>query len=105
MSALYEEIYALVRQIPPGRVTTYGSLARILGNPRLSRVVGYALHQAPPDVPCHRVVDRTGRLSDAFMPDGRRTHRLLLELENVPFRPDGHVDLSMVIWPDACSPI
>lgn len=98
MSELYEKIYALVRQIPPGRVTTYGQLARLAGNPRMSRVVGQALYRAPADLPCQRVVNRTGGLSDAFTPEGQQTHRLLLEMEGVPFTDDGHVDLPRVMW-------
>ena len=95
---VFEEIYAAVREIPFGRVASYGQIARMVGNPRLARVVGYALHAAPPDVPCHRVVTREGGLSEAFSPLGKRSHRLLLELEGVPFRPDGTVDLETCLW-------
>ena len=63
MSPTFETIWALARQIPRGRVATYGQLARWAGNPRLSRVVGYAMHDAPPDVPCHRVVGCSGSLT------------------------------------------
>lgn len=97
-SELFPRIYALVRTIPAGQAATYGQLARLLGNPRLSRVVGYALHGAPADVPCHRVVNRFGGLSPAFQPGGREAHRLLLEAEGVPFRPDGCVDLTLCQW-------
>ena len=96
----FDQIYMLARQIPYGRVTTYGSLARMCGNPRLSRVVGCAMHSAPQDVPCHRVVNRRGELCAAFSPCGRETHRLLLEAEGVPFLPNGRVDLGAVLWPD-----
>ena len=95
----FEAIWQLARQIPFGRVTTYGRLARLAGDPRLSRVVGYAMHGAPPDVPCHRVVNRQGELSDAFSPLGKATHRALLEAEGVPFLPDCRVDLKAVLWP------
>lgn len=95
---MFEQVWALVRQIPPGSVATYGQLARMLGNPRLSRAVGYALHDAPRDVPCHRVVNRLGGLSDCFEPFGRETHRLLLEMEGVPFRGDGTVNLAACQW-------
>ena len=98
MNNLFEKIYALTAQIPPGRVTTYGQLARLAGNPRMSRVVGGAMHRAPAGLPCHRVVNRHGDLCDAFLPMGRDTHRLLLELEGVPFRSDGTVDLEQVMW-------
>ena len=98
MSQLFSRVWTLTRQIPPGRVATYGQLARWTGNPRLSRAVGYAMHSAPADVPCHRVVNRLGGLSDAFSPSGRETHRMLLEMEGVGFRPDGTVDLEHYLW-------
>lgn len=96
---VFLQVYDLVRQIPPGRVSTYGQLARMLGNPRLARVVGYALNDCRlPDVPCHRVVNRYGGLSDAFTPLGRDSHRLLLKMEHVPFTEAGLVDLSRCLW-------
>ena len=98
MRPFFSLVWALTRQIPPGRVATYGQLARWTGNPRLSRAVGYAMHSAPADVPCHRVVNRLGGLSDAFSPSGRETHRMLLEMEGVGFRPDGTVDLEQYLW-------
>lgn len=98
MSTAFEAIYAEARRIPFGRVATYGQLARLVGNPRLSRIVGCAMHCAPEDVPCHRVVDRSGRLCAAFQPEGTRTHRMLLELEGVAFLPDGRVDLTRCLW-------
>ena len=98
MSQLFSRVWTLTRQIPAGRVATYGQLARWTGNPRLSRAVGYAMHSAPADVPCHRVVNRLGGLSDAFSPSGRETHRMLLEMEGVGFRPDGTVDLEHYLW-------
>ena len=64
----YARIYAVVRAIPRGKVATYGQVARLAGNPRWSRVVGYALHvnPDPEGIPCYRVVDRMGRTSKAF---------------------------------------
>lgn len=98
MKPIFEMIYDTVRAIPAGQVSTYGQIARLVGNPRLARVVGYALHEAPPDVPCHRVVNRFGGLSDAFVPTGRETHRLLLEMEGVGFTPEGNVNLAYFMW-------
>ena len=92
MSGFSRRLYALVRQIPPGQVATYGQLALLLGNPRMSRAVGTALSAC-------RVVSRLGGLSNAFAPFGRESHRLLLELEAVPFTPEGYVDLSRCLWP------
>ena len=95
---MFEKVYAIVRRIPAGSVATYGQIARLMGNPRLSRAVGYAMHSAPADVPCHRVVNREGCLCAAFEPMGEETHRLLLEAEGVPFRGDGTVNLDACRW-------
>lgn len=98
MERSFEKIYEIVRSIPRGRVTSYGQIARMLGNPRMSRVVGYAMHSAPDALPCHRVVNRFGGLSDAFSPAGRETQRLLLEMEGVRFTPNGRVDMARFFW-------
>ena len=98
MSSVFQEVYRIVEQIPRGRVTTYGQIARMLGNPRLSRIVGCALNAAPDALPCYRVVNCTGGLSGAFLPLGKESHRMLLEMEGVPFRPDGSVDLARCMW-------
>ena len=98
MSETFERIYAIARQVPFGCVTTYGQIARLAGNPRMSRIVGCAMHTAPADVPCHRIVNRNGKLCDAFQPLGRETHRLLLEMEGVPFKTDGSIDLEKCLW-------
>lgn len=95
---MFDRVYEIVRRIPYGRVTTYGDIARALGNPGLSRMVGYALHDAPQGLPCHRVVNRFGALSDAFSPLGKETHRDLLHMEGVPFLPSGDVDLAQCRW-------
>ena len=64
----FERIYEVVKQIPQGKVATYGQVALLAGNPRWSRVVGYALHvnPDPSEIPCHRVVNRFGEVSKAF---------------------------------------
>lgn len=94
----FEAVYDAVRAIPFGRVCSYGQIARRIGNPRLSRVVGYAMHGAPKDVPCHRVVTKDGGLCAAFEPLGKESHRLLLAMEGVGFRPDGTVDMERFRW-------
>lgn len=98
MSDTFDRIYAVVRRIPLGKVATYGQIARLAGNPRLSRIVGCAMHAAPSDVPCQRVVNRFGGLCDAFEPLGKETHRHLLEMEGVEFMTDGNVDLARFQW-------
>lgn len=98
MKNTFEKIYDIVRRIPFGKVATYGQIARMVGNPRLSRAVGYAMHSAPEDVPCQRVVNRFGGMADAFEPFGKETHRMLLEIEGVEFKADGCVDLEKYLW-------
>lgn len=98
MSDTFEKIYTVARRVPFGCVTTYGCIARLAGNPRMSRIVGCAMHTAPKDVPCHRVVNRNGDLCDAFQPMGRETHRILLEMESIPFTADGRIDLKKCLW-------
>ena len=95
MKNTFELIYDVVCQIPPGRVATYGQVAMLAGNPRWSRVVGYALHAnpRPGQIPCHRVVDRFGRVSSAFAFGGPNRPIELLQQEGVEFTPDGRVDL------------
>lgn len=97
----FERVYEVVRRIPRGKVTTYGQIARLLGNPHLSQVVGFALHvnPAPGDViPCHRVVNRFGGLAEAFAFGGINRQRRLLEAEGVTFTEEGNVDLRRHMW-------
>lgn len=96
----YERIYAVVRKIPRGRVATYGQIAKLAGNPRWARVVGYALHvnPDPEGIPCFRVVNRLGETSPAFAFGGEDRQRQLLEAEGVEFTPDGRVDLVRFGW-------
>ena len=91
----FEKIYEVVKNIPKGRVATYGQVARLAGNPHWARVVGYALHNNPdPDtIPCHRVVNKDGKVAEAFVFGGGGVQRSLLESEGVIFEPDGTIDL------------
>lgn len=96
----FERIYEVVRQIPYGKVTTYGTVAKLAGNPRWSRVVGYALHAnpEPQTIKCFRVVDRTGRVSPAFAFGGENEQIRLLREEGVEVAADGTVDLKKYGW-------
>ena len=91
----FELIYDVVRKIPRGKVMTYGQVAALAGNPRWARVVGYALHVNPEPgvIPCHRVVNRDGRLAPGFAFGGTDAQRMLLEGEGVLFLENGLVDL------------
>lgn len=99
MKSSFELIYDVVRRIPRGRVATYGQVAMLAGNPRWSRVVGYALHVNPEPgvIPCHRVVNRFGEPSSAFAFGGVNEQIALLENEGVTFI-DGRVDLEKYLW-------
>lgn len=92
------EVYALVKKIPNGKVTTYGQIALQLGKPRGARQVGWALHQNTQGsgVPCHRVVNRDGRLAPNFAFDGWEEQKRRLDLEGVKFVDKMHVDLREV---------
>ena len=96
----FDRVYEIVRKIPYGKVTTYGQIAWLLGNPRMSRVVGYALHVNPEPgvIPCHRVVNRFGRVSPAFAFGGENRQIALLKEEGVTFRDEENVDLSRHMW-------
>ena len=92
----FERVYAAVRLIPRGSVATYGQIARAIGNPRLSRVVGYALHVNPEPgvIPCHRVVRRDGAVSSAFAFGGANRQVELLQNEGVEFIDASRVDMA-----------
>lgn len=99
MKNSYELIYDVVKRIPYGKVATYGQVAFLAGNPKWSRVVGYALHVNPdPDsIPCYRVVNRFGEPSKAFAFGGLNEQIMLLRDEGVELV-DGRVDLSKYLW-------
>jgi methylated-DNA-protein-cysteine methyltransferase-like protein len=94
------KVYEIVARIPPGRVTSYGRIARALGEPRGARMVGWALQSAPAadDLPCHRVVNRVGLLSGGWHFGHPDIMRGLLLAENVPFLDDYQVDLDRCLW-------
>ena len=95
----FELIYDVVKQIPKGKVATYGQVASLAGNKRWSRVVGYALHSNPdPEtIPCHRVVNRLGEVSKAFAFGGENRQITLLQNEGVGFV-DGKVVMEKHQW-------
>ena len=91
----FEKIYEVVKSIPEGKVATYGQVAFLEGNPRWARVVGYALHVNPEPgvIPCHRVVNRDGKVATGFVFGGEGVQRQLLETEGIVFESDGRIDL------------
>ena len=92
---IFERVYEAVKLIPEGSVATYGQVAQAVGNPRLSRVVGYALHVNPEPgvIPCHRVVKCDGEVSSAFAFGGANRQVELLRSEGVGFTDERHVDM------------
>lgn len=95
----FEKIYEIVKQIPEGKVATYGQIARLAGNRHWSRVVGFALHvnPDPATIPCHRVVNRLGEPSSAFAFGGENKQIELLKAEGVCFI-ENRVDLKKFLW-------
>lgn len=93
------EVYAIVGEIPPGRILSYGAVAALLGKPRAARGVGQALRRLPPDrldVPWWRVVNRDGRIS---LPDPRGAmQRGKLRAEGVRFGAHGTIDWDRYGW-------
>ena len=101
-----DRVYDVVRSVPPGRVTSYGEVAALLGSPRAARGVGAALNALLPedgDVPWWRVVNCQGALTIPSELGLRTLQRTLLESEDVAFLPSGRVDLDLHGWagPDA----
>lgn len=103
-------VYAVVRQVPAGFVTTYGQVATLLGSPRVARHVGFALaalSRTDEPVPWHRVINSQGRISHRGDVHRATEQQRLLEREGVPFDARGRVDLSRFRytfpdfrWPD-----
>jgi methylated-DNA-protein-cysteine methyltransferase-like protein len=96
----YDNVYDVARQIPAGRVTSYGAIASYLGTKGSSRMVGYAMQactNAKPPVPAHRVVNRQGLLTAKFHFGGDNMQRLL-EAEGVKVKDDQVQDFKNVFW-------
>ncbi len=97
----YEQVYQVVRLIPPGRVTSYGAIASYLGTKGSSRMVGYAMNGASavhPPVPAHRVVNRNGLLTGKFHFGSHKMMGQLLENEGVKIKDDQVVDFKDLFW-------
>jgi len=99
----YEKVYQIVQMIPAGRVASYGQIALLAGNPKASRAVGYALHvnPLPGVIPCHRVVNREGRLAPGFAFGGQGEQKKLLEAEGVDVDDNGYVNMRLYAWNNA----
>lgn len=107
----FERVYGIVQEIPAGKVATYGQIANLVQNSKFKvrnykpdkkitpRVIGWALHvNRDKNVPCHRVVDRNGRLAPNFGLGRWREQRKRLLAEGVKFNDERHAALSLSFW-------
>lgn len=98
-AGFHERVYAVVRQVPAGAVTTYGDVATVLGSPRVARQVGFALAALDdPGVPWHRVINAQGRISHRGDLVRAELQQRRLEAEGVLFDPGGRVELDRYRW-------
>jgi len=101
---IYEAIYDIVRQVPKGRVTTYGAIAASIGVKSGARMVGYAMNHcsdAKPKVPAHRVVNRNGLLTGKHHFPNETDMQRLLEKEGVQVDEDAVTDFERLFWDPA----
>ena len=96
----FERVYAVARQIPYGRVTSYGAIAKVIGSARSARMVGWAMNACHniDDVPAHRVVNRKGLLTGKHHFDGTNLMQQLLENEGIAVVNSQIVDLEKYFW-------
>jgi methylated-DNA-protein-cysteine methyltransferase-like protein len=96
----FERVYSIVRQIPEGKVTSYGAIAKALGTARSARMVGWAMNASHnlEDVPAHRVVNRIGMLSGKHHFEGTNLMQQLLENEGIKVVNNQIIDFDKHLW-------
>ena len=95
----FQNVYAVIIQIPEGRVTSYGAIAKYLGSPRSARMVGWALNKVNTyEVPAHRVVNKQGLLTGKYHFDGTTLMQQLLENEGIRLVDNQIQDFEKVFW-------
>lgn len=96
----FERVYEVARQIPYGKVTSYGAIAKALGTARSARMVGWAMNACHnmEDVPAHRVVNRKGLLTGKHHFDGTNLMQQLLESEGIVIENNQIIDLEKHFW-------
>lgn len=101
--SFFEQVYDVVKLIPPGRVTSYGAIAFFLGARSSARMVGWAMNAAHgmPDIPAHRVVNRNGMLSGKMHFETPTRMESLLKKEKVKIKNDQVVDFEKLFWDPA----
>jgi len=98
----FDKVYEVAKQIPYGRVTSYGAIAKHLGAARSARKVGWAMNNSlAKDVPAHRVVNRVGVLTGKHHFDGSNIMQQLLENEGIPVKENQIVDFQKYFWDPA----
>ncbi|MDI7185263.1 MGMT family protein [Leptospira santarosai] len=106
-TSFFKEVYALVKKVPKGKVTSYGRIAALLGNPRAARAVGYALNALSKGqeqkIPWQRVINSQGKIS--FRGDTGRSilQKKMLEDEGIKFDSTESIDWKVFGWPDTIS--
>lgn len=101
MEDFFTKVYEVVKMVPPGRVTSYGAIARYLGTPGASRMVGWAMntcHSSEDYIPAHRVVNRNGLLTGKHHFDTPLAMQELLESEGVEVENDKVKDFDILFW-------
>ncbi|HLV47330.1 MAG TPA: MGMT family protein [Flavobacterium sp.] len=98
--SFFDKVYEVTKQIPFGRVTTYGAIARKIGSPQSARMVGYALNAShnQEDIPAHRVVNRQGMLSGKHHFEGTNLMQQLLENEGVNVKNNQVAEFDKLFW-------
>ena len=96
----FERVYEITKCIPPGRVTSYGAIARYLGTAKSARMVGWAMNGSgkDPDIPAHRVVNSKGLLTGKHFFDGTNLMQQLLESEGVEIENNQVQNFQIVFW-------
>lgn len=97
-SSFREDVYALVAQIPKGKVMTYGQIAALVGHPRAARQVGQIAHFGPSGLPWWRVVNKQGGLAGAYTNGGRTEHKRALVADGVVVSDEYKCDVSTLLW-------
>lgn len=97
-SSFREDVYALVAQIPKGKVMTYGQIAALVGHPRAARQVGQIAHFGPSDLPWWRVVNKQGGLAGAYTNGGRTEHKRALQADGVVVSDEYKCDVNTLVW-------
>ena len=100
MSSFFKKVYKVVREVPFGRVTSYGSIASFLGDPRAARVVGWAMNNSHnlKNFPAHRVVNRNGLLTGQNHFKGTNLMEQLLISEGIPIKNDQIINFHDFFW-------